>query len=168
MAEPQGDLIHLTLLGRACGSSSLSFESSLRLVELMKSWDLSAHAVQVLALIQVLAELESRDLEAAVADTKGAYDQAGATYRNTATAMVPDEMVKAQQDVQAGRQSLDAARKLLESRQQLFEEGALARRLVDEAAVAEAQARTSRHDDRGRRGRAEAREDATLQIEARG
>src|SRR5713101_3884485 len=58
---------------------------------------------------QLLAELESRDLEAAVADTKGAYDQAGATYRNTATAMLPDEMVMAQQDVQAGRQSLDAA-----------------------------------------------------------
>src|SRR5207244_3401660 len=57
--EPQGDLIHLTLLGRACGSSSLSFESSLRLVELMKGLDLSAHAVQVLALIQVLDELDT-------------------------------------------------------------------------------------------------------------
>jgi HlyD family secretion protein len=92
---------------------------------------------------QLLAELESRDLEAAVADTKGAYDQAGATYRNTSAAMVPDEMVKAQQDVQAGKQSLEASRKLLQSREQLFKEGALARRLVDEAAVAEAQARST-------------------------
>ncbi len=92
---------------------------------------------------QLLAELESRDLAAGVADTKGAYDQAAASYRNTATAIVPDEMVKAQQDVQAGKQSLEAAHKLLESRQQLYKEGALARRLVDEAAVAEAQARST-------------------------
>jgi len=41
LAELEGDLIHLTLLGRACGSSSLSFESSLRLVELMGSLNIS-------------------------------------------------------------------------------------------------------------------------------
>src|SRR5437660_6228326 len=46
---------------------------------------------------QLLAVLESRDLAAAVVDTKGAFDQASASYRNTATATVPDEMVKAQQ-----------------------------------------------------------------------
>jgi HlyD family secretion protein len=90
---------------------------------------------------QLLAELENRDLEAAVIDTKGSYDQAQATYRNTATATVPDELVKAQQDAQAARQSLDAAQKLLQSREQLFREGALARRLVDEAAVTYAQAK---------------------------
>jgi helicase len=59
MAEPQGDLIHLTLLGRACGSSSLSFESSLRLVELMRGLDAGAQAMQVLALVQVLDELDT-------------------------------------------------------------------------------------------------------------
>jgi helicase len=36
LAEGDGDLVHLTLLGRACGSSSLTFESSLRLIELMR------------------------------------------------------------------------------------------------------------------------------------
>ncbi|HUS05239.1 MAG TPA: efflux RND transporter periplasmic adaptor subunit [Bryobacteraceae bacterium] len=90
---------------------------------------------------QLLAELENRDLAAAVVDSKGAYEQAAAGYRNTATAIVPDEMVKAQQDAQAAKQSLDAAQKLLASREQLYKEGALARKLVDEAAVAEAQAR---------------------------
>ena len=39
LAEAEGDIIHLTLLGRACGASSLSFESALRLVELMKGMD---------------------------------------------------------------------------------------------------------------------------------
>ena len=39
LAERDGDLIHLTLLGRACGSSSLSFESGLRLIELMRPLD---------------------------------------------------------------------------------------------------------------------------------
>jgi helicase len=35
LVEREGDLVHLTLLGRACGISSLSFESSLRIVELL-------------------------------------------------------------------------------------------------------------------------------------
>ena len=59
LAEREGDLIHLTLLGRACGASSLSFESSLRLVELMRQ----VNATQIppthmLAMIQVLDELD--------------------------------------------------------------------------------------------------------------
>ena len=91
---------------------------------------------------QLLAVLESRDLAAAVADAKGAYDQAAAGYRNTASATVPDEAVKAQQDVQAAKQAMDAGQKLLQSREQLLREGALARRLVDEAAVTYAQAKS--------------------------
>ena len=91
---------------------------------------------------QLLAVLESRDLAAAVMDAKGAYDQAAASYRNTASATVPDEAVKAQQDVQAAKQAMDAGQKLLQSREQLFREGALARRLVDEAAVTYAQAKS--------------------------
>lgn len=59
LAEQDGDLIHLTLLGRACGASSLSFESSLRLIELMRQLNVAlADPVQVLAIIQVLAEMD--------------------------------------------------------------------------------------------------------------
>ena len=90
---------------------------------------------------QLLAVLENRDLAAAVVDAKGAYDQAAAGYRNTASATVPDEAVKAQQDVQASKQAMEAGQKLLQSREQLLREGALARRLVDEAAVTYAQAK---------------------------
>src|SRR6202044_1019049 len=59
LAEQEGDLVHLTLLGRACGASSLSFESSLRLVELMKQIDTTQTSpTQVLAIIQVLNEMD--------------------------------------------------------------------------------------------------------------
>ncbi|MDQ2948730.1 MAG: efflux RND transporter periplasmic adaptor subunit [Acidobacteriota bacterium] len=91
---------------------------------------------------QLLAVLENRDLAAAVVDAKGAYDQAAAGYRNTASATVPDEAVKAQQDMQAAKQAMEAGQKLLQSREQLLREGALARRLVDEAAVTYAQAKS--------------------------
>ncbi len=58
LAEREGELIHLTLLGRACGASSLSFESSLRLVELVKGLDAtSMPPVNMLAVIQVLDEM---------------------------------------------------------------------------------------------------------------
>ena len=91
---------------------------------------------------QLVAVLENRDLAAAVADAKGAVDQAEATLRNVSNASVPDELSKAQADVTAARQTVEAAQKLLESRQQLLQQGAIARRLVDEAGVAYAQAKS--------------------------
>ena len=91
---------------------------------------------------QLIAELENRDLAAAVADAKGAVDQAEATLRNVSNASVPDELSKAQADVIAARQTMEAAQKLMESRQQLLQQGAIARRLVDEAGVAYAQAKS--------------------------
>lgn len=60
LAEREGDLIHLTLLGRACGSSSLSFESSLRLVELMGRLNVGQTAPgHILAMVQVLDEMDA-------------------------------------------------------------------------------------------------------------
>jgi RND family efflux transporter MFP subunit len=44
--------------------------------------------------------------------------------------------------VQSAQQTLDAAQKLLENRQKLFEQGALARKLVDDAQVSYAQAKS--------------------------
>jgi ATP-dependent DNA helicase len=59
LAEMEGELIHLTLLGRACGASSLSFESGLRLVELMKRVDIATVAeTSILAIVQVLPEMD--------------------------------------------------------------------------------------------------------------
>jgi HlyD family secretion protein len=92
---------------------------------------------------QLLATLESRDLEANVTDAKGAYDQATAEYRNISSASVPDELAKAEADATAAEQAFDAAKKLLESQTQLYKQGAIARRLVDEANVSYAQTKSA-------------------------
>jgi multidrug efflux pump subunit AcrA (membrane-fusion protein) len=89
---------------------------------------------------QLLAVLESRDLAAAVAESRAQLQQAEANLRSTEAASVPESVFKAQTDVEAAKQSEEAARKILDSRRGLFEQGALARRLVDEAQVAYAQA----------------------------
>ena len=91
---------------------------------------------------QLLALLENRDLAAAAQESKGQYDQAEANYRSTTAAAVPEQVVKAQTDAQASKEAMDAAKKVYESRQKLFQEGALARKLVDDAQVAYVQARS--------------------------
>jgi HlyD family secretion protein len=90
---------------------------------------------------QLLAVLENRDLVAAALESKGQFGQAESNYRSTTAAAIPEQVTKAQTDFETARQSLDAAQKVLESRQLLLKEGALARKLVDDAQVAYAQAR---------------------------
>ncbi len=94
---------------------------------------------------QLLAVLENTDLAAAVAEAKGGYEQAESSYRSTTSISLPEDATKAQADVQSTREALDAAQKLYESRKELFQQGALPRRLVDEANVAYVQAR-NQHD----------------------
>jgi len=89
---------------------------------------------------QLLAVLENRDLAAATAESKGQFDQSESNLRSTQAAAVPEAVMKAQTDVDAARQTEDAAKRLLDNRQKLFEQGALARKLVDDAQVAYAQA----------------------------
>jgi multidrug efflux pump subunit AcrA (membrane-fusion protein) len=91
---------------------------------------------------QLLAQLENRDLTAAEMEAKGGADEAEANYRNTTAATLPEELAKAQSEVQSAREAHDAAQKLYESRKQLLEQGALPRRQADEANVALAQARS--------------------------
>ena len=92
---------------------------------------------------QLLAELEARDLTAAAQESRGQYEQAQSNLRSTTSAGVPEQMTKAQTDVTAARQSLDAAKRLLDNRTQLFKDGALSRKLVDEAEVGYAQAKAA-------------------------
>ena len=84
---------------------------------------------------QLLAVLENRDLSAAAQDTKGAYEQAQATYETTTGASVPEELQKAEADEKQAKQALDAQEKVLQSRQQLFDEGALPRKELDQSKV---------------------------------
>ena len=90
---------------------------------------------------ELLAVLENRDLSAAVQDTKGAYDQAEASYQTTTAASLPQEIQKAEADAQQAQQMLDAQEKIFQSRQQLFDQGALPRKELDQSRVDVTQAR---------------------------
>jgi helicase len=57
LVEEEGEFVRLTLLGRACGRSALSFESAMRLVDLLRSSDPSAvTAERLVAIVQALSE----------------------------------------------------------------------------------------------------------------
>jgi multidrug efflux pump subunit AcrA (membrane-fusion protein) len=90
---------------------------------------------------QVLAVLENRDLSAAAQDTEGAYKQAQAVYETTTAENLPEELRKAEADAQQAQQALDAQEKVYQSRQQLFEQGALPRKELDQSRVEITQAR---------------------------
>jgi HlyD family secretion protein len=90
---------------------------------------------------QLLAILENKDLTAAAQDAKGAYDQAQATYEISTGAGLPEEMRKAELDTKAAKQALDAQQKIYDSRKDLYEQGALPRKELDQSAVDLTQAR---------------------------
>lgn len=90
---------------------------------------------------ELLAVLENRDLAAAAQDTKGAYAQAEASYETTTAASLPEEIRKAEADEQQAQQALAAQEKVFESRQQLFNQGALPRKELDQSRVDITQAR---------------------------
>jgi len=96
---------------------------------------------------QLLAALENRDLAASEIENKGAYEQAQAGYNNTTAASLPEELRKAELDAQQSQAVLDAARKVFESRQELYRQGALPRKDLDQAEVAYVQARNQHEID---------------------
>ncbi len=121
---------------------------------------------------QVLAYLEDRDLVAAARESKGLYQQAQAAYATTTNATMPDDLTKATTDVESAQQAFEAASKVYESRRTLFEQGALARKLVDDAKVAMVQAQsqyetTKRHLESLKTvGRSEQVRSAQAQVDA--
>jgi HlyD family secretion protein len=90
---------------------------------------------------QLLAVLENGDLQGAALDNKGTYQQAQANYETTTRSSLPEELQKSESDVKTARETLEAQQKLYDNRQSLFEQGALARKDLDQAAVSLAQAR---------------------------
>lgn len=84
---------------------------------------------------QLLAVLENSDLAAAAQESKGSYDQAQAAYETTTVSALPQEVQKAQLDAQAAKQLLAAQQKIYDSRQELFQQGALPRKELDQAGV---------------------------------
>ena len=89
---------------------------------------------------QLLAVLENRDLVDTAAESKGTLEQAESNLRATQGATVPEAVVKAEADLEAANEARDSALKVLESRRQLFKQGALAGRQVDESQLAYTQA----------------------------
>jgi HlyD family secretion protein len=89
---------------------------------------------------ELLAVLENRDLTASAEEGKGAVEQANSNLRATQGATIPESVSKAEIDLQSARDARDNAKKVLDSREQLFQQGALARRPVDESQLAYSQA----------------------------
>jgi HlyD family secretion protein len=90
---------------------------------------------------QLLAVLENQDLAAAKEENKGAFEQAEAAYTTSTAASLPEEIQKATSDAQFAKEQFDAEQKVYESRQELFKQGALPRKDMDQAGVALTQAR---------------------------
>jgi len=90
---------------------------------------------------ELLAVLENRDLSAATEDTQGAYKQQQALNQIATAASLPEEIRKAEADVQQAQQELDAQEKVFQSRQQLYDQGALPRKELDQSRVDITQAR---------------------------
>ena len=91
---------------------------------------------------QLLAVLENQDLAAAATDNRGALEQAQATYQTTTGAGLPEDLQKSKGDMEAAQKMLDAEEKLYKSRQELFDQGALPRKDLDQATVSVTQARS--------------------------
>jgi HlyD family secretion protein len=91
---------------------------------------------------QVIADLESSDLAAAVQEARYQYEQAQSAYATVTGATVVEDETKARADVQSAQSALDAAKKLYDSRAALQKEGALAQKQVDETKLQMVQAQT--------------------------
>ena len=90
---------------------------------------------------QLLAELENRDIAGSVAENQAAFDQAESNYQTVSKATVPEEMQKAELDVRTTKDVMEQQKKLYESRQALYKEGAISQKDVNDAQVAFTQAR---------------------------
>ncbi len=91
---------------------------------------------------QLLVELENADLSAAAESSKGDFEQAQASYATTVGAGLPQQIQKAELDAAAAKSAFDAQQKVYDSRQELFQQGAIPRRELDSAEVALVQVRS--------------------------
>ncbi len=85
---------------------------------------------------ELLAVLANQDLAAGVVSARGAYDQAQANFEAATSSTLPEEIQVAEAAVTDAKSSLDAQQRVYASEQQLYREGAIARKQVDATAVA--------------------------------
>lgn len=92
---------------------------------------------------QLLIALEDRDLRGSALDSRGGVTSAQAAYTTTTQATIPEDVQKAQLDVDQAKANLDVARRTAQERQKLLAQGAIAGRDVDLAIAAAVQAQVT-------------------------
>ena len=92
---------------------------------------------------QLLATLEHADLDATVHDTRGALEQADATYVTTTKAGVLEDLQKANLDLAQARANLEVAQNVFNARANLLKEGAIPRRDFETAQASLVQAKAA-------------------------
>ena len=92
---------------------------------------------------QLLVTLENADLDAAAMDNKGSFIAAQAAYATATRAQVPEDTQKAELDVAQARANLDLNQSIVNSRKQLFAQGAIPGRDLDTALAALVQAQAA-------------------------
>ena len=92
---------------------------------------------------QLLAVLENSDLAAAAMDNKGSFVAAQAAYATATKAQVPEDTQKAELDFAQAKANLDLNQSIVQSRKQLFKEGAIPGRDLDTALAALVQAQAA-------------------------
>ncbi len=85
---------------------------------------------------QLLAVLENKDLAAAATAAEGSYDQAQANYTTVEATTLPEQIQTAELNVRNAETSLKAQQKLYDSNLWLYQQHALARKMLDQAEVA--------------------------------
>lgn len=92
---------------------------------------------------QLLVALEDRDLQGSALDSNGAVTSAQAAYTTATRATIPEEVQKAQLDVDQAKANLEVANRTAEERKRLLQQGAIAGRDVDTAVAAAVQAQAA-------------------------
>ncbi len=89
---------------------------------------------------ELLAELENQDLKAAVMQAQGGFEQAQAAYATATQMDLPAQLQGAEQNVKVTHDAVVAQKRAYDADQQLFKQGALPQKLLDDALVSYAQA----------------------------
>ncbi|MGA9587369.1 MAG: efflux RND transporter periplasmic adaptor subunit [Terracidiphilus sp.] len=92
---------------------------------------------------ELLAVLENADLVGAAQDNKGSYEAAQAAFTTATKAQVPEDSQKAELDYAQAKANLDLNTSIVNSRKQLFAEGAIPGRDLDTALAALVQAQAA-------------------------
>ncbi len=92
---------------------------------------------------QLLVTLEDRDLQGGALDTRGSVTTAQAAFTTATQATIPENVQKAQLDVDQAKANLEVANRTAEERRRLLREGAIAGRDTDTAIAAAVQAQAA-------------------------